>query len=250
MRAGTSLEPTLPPEQLNNPYDNTVHYQSFFFPPTGVLRKGDVYLAFGAGERANPQGPVALFNDGSDANNNHYYVVKDLDPFEVATTAPAAISGAVVENDLANLVDGNTLTCEQIDAKLGYYITARDAEKFITNSVIFFGEVFTASFLPADPSSSDPCESKGSAWLYRFDLECGVGSFDTNPGSANDKRRKEIGGGIPTRPRVSVGDLSSGGGGGGCANKVVVITSDGEIDSDCPGSVSSSGVRLRSWRQR
>ncbi|MDP6981311.1 MAG: PilC/PilY family type IV pilus protein [Myxococcota bacterium] len=249
MRAGTSLEPTLAPEQLGSSYDNTVHYQSLFFPPTGVLRKGDIYLAYGAGERANPQGPASLFNDGDTANNNHYYVVKDLDPFETATTPPGPIADAVVEADLADLADGNTFTCEQIDAKLGYFLTARDAEKFITNSVIFFGEVFTASFLPADPASSDPCQSKGAAYLYRFDLECAVGAFQTNPGGDDDKRRKEIGGGIPTRPRISVGDLD-GGGGGGCANKVVVITSDGEIDSDCPGSISSSGVRLRSWRHR
>ncbi len=250
MRGGTSLEPTLPPEQLGSTYDNTVHYQSFFFPPTGVLRKGTVYLAYGAGERANPQGPVSAFNDGDDSNNNHYYVVKDADPLETGQTAPHAITGAVVETDLADLSSGTTMTCEQIDEKLGYFITGRDAEKFITNSVIFFGEVFTASFLPADPAATDPCLSKGDAYLYRFDLECGVGAFQTEPGSADDKRRKKIGGGIPTRPRVSVGDLDGGGGGGGCVNKIVVITSDGNIDSDCPGSISSSGVRLRSWRQR
>ncbi len=250
MRAGTSLEPTLPPEQLGNPYDNTVHYQSLFFPPTGVLRSGKVVIAFGAGERANPQGPVAHFNDGDASNNNHYYVVKDVDPYETeVATPPHPITEAVVEDDLADLADGNTFTCTEIADELGYFLTARDAEKFITNSVIFFGQVFTASFLPADPTSTDPCISKGAAWLYRFDLECGVGEFPGS-GSDADDRRKEIGGGIPTRPRVSVGDIDGGGGGGGCANKVVVITSDGGIDSDCPGSISSSGVRLRSWRQR
>lgn len=249
-RGGTSLEPTLPPEQLGSTYDNTVHYQSFFFPPTGVLRSGNVYLAFGAGERANPQGPASAFNDGDASNNNHYYVVQDKDPFEKAVSAPHPITDAVVEADLADLSAGTSTTCEQISAKPGYYLTARDAEKFITNSVIFFGEVFTASFLPADPSTTDPCLSKGDAYLYRFDLECAIGAFQDDPGSADDKRRKKIGGGIPTRPRISVGDLDGGGGGGGCANRIVVITSDGEIDSDCPGSVSSSGVRLRSWRQR
>ena len=250
MRAGTSLEPTLAPEQRANPYDNTVHYQSFFFPPTGVLRSGNVVIAFGAGERANPQGPASLFNDGDSSNNNHYYVVKDVDPFETAATPATAIADAVVEADLADLAEGNTFTCTQIGGGLGYFLTGRDAEKFITNSVIFFGEVFTASFLPADPSATDPCLSKGAAYLYRFDLECAVGAFQGNPGTDSDKRRKEIGGGIPTRPRISVGDIHGGGGSGGCANKVVVITSDGEIDSDCPGSIPSSGVRLRAWRQR
>jgi Tfp pilus tip-associated adhesin PilY1 len=251
LRAGTSLEPTLPPEQLGSTYANTTHYQSFFFPPTGVLRSKNLYLAFGAGERANPQGPSSMFNDGDDSNNNHYYVVMDKDAFEAGVNAPSPISGAVVEADLADVSGGSTLTCSQIAQKLGYYLTGRDAEKFISNSIIFFGEVFAVSFLPADPSTSDPCVSKGDAYLYRFNLECAIGSFQSEPGSADDKRRKKIGGGIPTRPRISVGDLDGGGGGGGgCSNKVVVITSDGEIDSDCPGSISSSGVRLRSWRQR
>ncbi len=161
------------------------------------------------------------------------------------------ISDAVAEADLADLVDGDTCTCEQIDQKLGYFLTARDAEKFITNSVVFFGEVFTASFLPADPASSDPCQSKGAAYLYRFDLECAVGSFQTSLGGDDDKRRKEIGGGIPTRPRISVGDLDgSGGGGGGCVNKVVAIAGDGEIDSDCPRRRASGGGDRRERRDR
>jgi type IV pilus assembly protein PilY1 len=250
MRGGTSLEPTLPPEQLGSAYDNTVHYQSFFFPPTGVLRSKTVYLAMGAGERANPQGPASHFNDGDDSNNNHYYVIMDKDPFEVGVNPPQPITDAIVEADLADLNGASSLTCGQVAEKVGYYLTGRDAEKFISNSIIFLGDVFAVSFLPADPASSDPCISKGDAYLYRFNLECAIGAYPENGGDDNDKRRKNIGGGIPTRPRISVGDLNGGGGGGGCANKVVVITSDGEIDSDCPGSISSSGVRLRSWRQR
>ena len=36
-------------------------------------------IALGAGQRANP----TLWDaDGDDANNNHYYVIKDRDPLE------------------------------------------------------------------------------------------------------------------------------------------------------------------------
>ena len=69
-------------------------------------------------------------------------------------------------------------------------------------------------------------------------------------GGTADKRRKAIGDGIPTRPRVSVGDINQGGDTSGCKNKVVVITSDGNISNDCPGTLPGSGISVRSWRER
>jgi hypothetical protein len=79
-----------PPERLVPPqaYDDTIHYQSFFFPPTGVLRNQNLILAFGAGERAEPIGLAARYNDGSTSDNNHYYVVKDADPLERGGATP------------------------------------------------------------------------------------------------------------------------------------------------------------------
>lgn len=251
-RAQTSLSfPSLPLEQAGGLFDPSVHYQSFFFPPTAVLRDGKLILAFGAGERANPQGEDADYADGDDANNNHHYVVKDSDPLERNPTRPHPIGDSVDEGDLENLDAASPLSCsEMLATKQGYYITGRDAEKFVTNSVIFLGEVITTSFIPPDPTAaSSVCEASGEAFLYRFDLDCGVGSFQSNPGSEADKRRVAIGGGIPTRPRVSVGGLQ-GGSGGGCANKVVVITSDGFIMNDCPGPLPTSGIQIRSWRQQ
>jgi hypothetical protein len=115
--------------------------------------------------------------------------------------------------------------------------------------VIFFGEVFTGSFLPADPGA-DLCAATGTSFLYRFGVDCGEGAYPGNPGSGNDHRRKAVGGGLPTRPRVSVGGLNQGGSTGSCDNKVVVITSDGNIENDCPAPLPSSGIDIRSWRER
>ena len=243
-----------PPERESppDPYDDSIHYQSFFFPPTGVLRNQTLILAFGAGERAEAVGIPERYNDGSLDDNNHYYVVKDTDPLERGTVVPDPIDDALGEADLADFDDPTPLDCSVMKStKKGYYITARDAEKFITNSVIFLGTVFTASFIPPDPSGiTDPCSSTGDAYLYAFDLECGIGAFTTNPGGTADKRRKAIGDGIPTRPRVSVGDINQGGDTSGCKNKVVVITSDGNISNDCPGTLPGSGISVRSWRER
>jgi type IV pilus assembly protein PilY1 len=243
-----------PPERLEPPqaYDDTIHYQSFFFPPTGVLRNQTLMLAFGAGERAEPVGLPERYNDGSIDDNNHYYVVKDSDPLARSSVAPDPITDALGEANLADFDDPTPLDCGVMKStKQGYYITARDAEKFITNSVIFLGTLFTASFVPPDPSGiTDPCSSTGDAYLYAFDLECGIGTFTGNGGDPADQRRKAIGDGIPTRPRVSVGDINQGGDTSGCKNKVVVITSDGNISNDCPGTLPGSGISVRSWRER
>jgi hypothetical protein len=57
-----------------------------------------------------------------------------------------------------------------------------------------------------------------------------------------------VGGGVPGDPKVTLGDMT--GGASGCPNKVQVITSDGSIDNDCPGTIDESGISVRSWRQR
>jgi len=233
---------------------SAVHYQSFFYPPTAALRGGTLTLAFGAGERADTHAGStdAVADDYLDTDNNHYYVVKDADPFvqnpiSTLTDAPPPVpAGDLVPIDL---VDSGSNSCVDVANADGFFLTGRDREKFVTNSVIFLGEVITGSFVPADPSTSS-CDSKGQAFLYRFDLHCGAGAYPSNPGTEADKRRKAIGGGLPSRPRVSVGELNSGGGGGGCANKVVLITSEGGVENDCPGPLPSSGIDVRTWRAR
>jgi type IV pilus assembly protein PilY1 len=246
-RGSASTEP--PAEHSGGAWDSSVHYQSFFFPPTGALREGKLVLAFGAGERADPIGTLAEWNDGLLTNNNHYYVVKDSDPLERVGTLPNRLTDAFGEGNLADFDASTPLTCSQMMSTTeGYYVTGRDSEKFVSNSTILFGTVFTGSFLPSDPSATSTCDGKGTSYLYAFDLDCGVGEFTSNP-TAQDDRRMAIGTGIPTRPRVSVGDLNQGDT-GGCTNKVVVVTSDGEIWNDCPGPMPSSGVQVRSWRER
>jgi hypothetical protein len=179
-------------------------------------------------------------------------VVTDADPLEQVGTVPHRFTGRLNEDSLANFAATSPMTCSQMQSTTsGYFITGRDAEKFVSSSTIFLGTVFTGSFFPSDPSSTTACTSKGTSFLYAFDLDCGTGEFQSEPGTAHDKRRKAIGSGLPTRPRVSVGQLNQGGGGGGgCNNKIVVVTSDGEIWNNSPGCIPSSGVGVRSWRER
>jgi len=227
-------------------YDASYTYQSFFFPATGVLRHGKLVIALGAGQRANTQYPDS---DGLDATNNHYYVLTDRDPRERGLSPPDPLTGFLDEDDLATNAQLDSVSCIDLHTNFdGYFLTGRDAEKFITNSVIFTGELFFGSFIPPDPMTTNPCEATGQAFLYILDLDCGVGSFD-NPGSGNEDRRKFVGTGLPTRPRVSVGGLNEENQTPSCNNKVIVITSDGGIESKCK-TLPSKGIDVRSWRTR
>jgi hypothetical protein len=243
-------------EGVNCPDD---HYRSFFFPPTGAMVHGSLWLAFGSGERNNLR-----FGGYPDSvrENNRFYVMKDVDPLE-----KQALGGSPRYTDLASSDDffeaSDSNRCDvPTDPSVGYYINAQDGEKFITNSVIFFGTVFSLSFIPE--ASGDPCKAGGTAFLYGFDLFCGEGVFVENAGLPDEdhKRVYEIGDGVPNRPRVSVGPIKSKDCTGDecdpcvgpdcddpeCENKVVVITSDGTAFSDSPTNKCPSGIRLNSWR--
>ncbi len=238
------------------------HYRSFFFPPTGAMVHGTLWLAVGSGERHNLR--FAGYPD-SDRENNRFYVMKDVDPLEEQDLGPVV---GPRYTDLPSSDDfvlaGDPESCAvPAEPAIGYYVDAEDSEKFITNSVIFFGTVFSLSFIPEE--SGDPCKSGGTAYLYGFDLFCGEGVFVEDAGTPSEEKRRvyEIGDGVPNRPRVSVGPIKSKDCTGEecdpcegpdcdnepeCENKVVVITSDGTAFSDSPTNKCPSGIRLNSWR--
>jgi type IV pilus assembly protein PilY1 len=221
------------------------YYKSFFFPPTGTLHKGKLLLGFGSGERANLQ---ADWIPGVDGDNNRLYVMSDLDPFE----RRASPYDTLDESDLENVTD--SASCFDSVTYRGYYVVARDGEKFVTSSSIFLGDLFAGSFIPTD--NPDPCGSDGEAFLYRIDISCGEGVVD--PSLAEDstpagKRRMKVGSGLPAPPRFSVGPPSTTTpppSPPDCPNRVVVITSDGTVTNDCPKELSGAGVKIKSWLQR
>jgi len=230
------------------------HYKSFYFPPTGALVRGVLWLAFGTGERNQLDFPGYT---GTTQENNRFYVLKDLDPLEktsTQTTSVARYNDFPASDYFIDAADPNK--CERPEApKVGFYIQGADSEKFVTNSVIFFGNVFTLSFIP-DPNPN-PCDAGGTAYLYGFDLFCGAGIFGDPSGASTDKEQKfELGDGLPNRPRVSVGpvkteldpDCTGEDCELGCKNTVVAITSDGSAFSAAPNNDCPSGIHVGSWR--
>ncbi len=133
---------------------------------------------------------------------------------------------------------------------MGFYFEGEDGEKFITDSVIFFGVVLTGSYVPA-PSTADACTATGRAYLYGFNLLCGEGVFPPQNAGDPNQRRIEIGagsGGLPNAPRVSVGPVDDDDDGDDCTDMVVVITSEGSGFEDCLTERPDSGLRVKSWR--
>ena len=226
-----------------------LHYKSFFFPPSAVLKNGKLWLALGTGERANVSAQPDTTN-GGDALNR-FYALTDLDPLLKASPAFPLLTEANLDDHTG--VDDST--CSPLTSR-GYFFKARAAEKFVTVSDVFFYQIFIGAFTPT--ASADPCDTGGSATLYAFKVYCGQGDFPQNSG-ADDKRRLDLGAGLPTAPQITIssggngggaGGGGGGGGGGGCGgNRVIVQTSDGGLGgtgAPCPGG---SAVKLLYWRQ-
>jgi type IV pilus assembly protein PilY1 len=204
------------------------HYQNFYFPPAGAMVGAKLWLAFGAGERRN----LGYEGEASKDENNRYYVVSDLDPFEVAATPLATVTEA-------NLVDA-TASPGGISVpadKRGYYVKAADGEKFVTRTEIFGGYVITASFHPVD--TGDPCTSRGDATAYIFDLLTGEGYYTDADG--NPARGVDIGAGLPTDPKTSIGV-------GGKDNRVYIEKSGADLESLGTTDIPAGG-RLLYWRE-
>ena len=221
------------------------HYRSFFFPPTGALVNGTLWLALGSGERNN-----LPYIGTQAAEKNRYYVFQDKDPFERESTAVTTGSRFTDVSTSTAFVNATSLsgTCNPPPSPaVGFYLEGVQGEKFVTDSTIFFGVVLTSSYQPT--TSSDPCDVGGDSYLYGFKLLCGEGIFPEDPSNPGSPERSiSIGGGLANRPRVSVGPVSDSGGGGGCADMVVVITSEGGAYTDCPGGRPDSGIHTKAWR--
>jgi type IV pilus assembly protein PilY1 len=203
-------------------------FKNLFFSPAAAFSQGKLWLAFGSGERRNlPFEGVT----GDDSENNRFYVIVDPDPYERAATP----FGTFDETDLTDFSGSEAAATF---SNQGFFFTVGDGEKFVTNVEIFAGDVIAASFLPT--SNLDPCVSKGQGTLHVFDLVNGEGHFDD--GAGNPVRGLDIGAGLPTDPKISVGV-------GGANNRVIVEKSGADLETFEEDDVDI-GRGLLYWRER
>jgi type IV pilus assembly protein PilY1 len=205
----------------------TLYFKNFYFPPAATYVGSKLWLAFGSGERRH----LAFTGVADEDENNRFYVMSDLDPYERAGSP----FGTLDETDLTDITgdeDGATFT------NRGYFFEVQDGEKFVTSVEIFAGQVIAASFVPTP--SADPCLSRGDASLYVFGIRDGKGYFED--GSNNPVRAVAIGVGLPTNPRVSVGV-------GGKDNRVFIEKSGTDLWSGGQDDIPAGGEYIY-WRER
>jgi type IV pilus assembly protein PilY1 len=204
------------------------YYKNFFFSPAAAYVKGKLYYAFGSGERRS-----LPFTGDTDITeeNNRFYVIVDTDPYGVPVT-PYNDSPSGSLTDFTGDEDGASFSNQ------GFYFEVGDGEKFVTNTEIFAGHVLAATFEPTP--NADPCISKGQGVLYVFDLVNGEGFFDD--GGGNPTRGLDIGAGLPTDPKISVGV-------GGANNRVVIEKSGADLVSIEEEDIDI-GNGLLYWRER
>jgi type IV pilus assembly protein PilY1 len=208
-------------------YSGTTYYKSFFFPPSGSLYKGQLWLVFGSGERTNLPFPGIANRD----ENNRLYVMTDLDPYEERVVPyPTLLE--------SNLTDFTSNTACQTLSTRGYFLKAGDGEKFVTNTEIFANFVVATSYTPTP--SSDPCEIGGLSRLYVFRIYCGEAHLtDTN---GNPTTHIDLGTGMPTDPRLTVSPEEGG-------NRLIINQQTGGVINLEAPPLDDGGLGQLYWRE-
>jgi type IV pilus assembly protein PilY1 len=207
-------------------------YKSIYFPPAGTRKNGKIWLAFGTGERHDL---LYMSDPNTTEDNNRFYVLEETDLWD-ASVDPLSPPAALGESDLVDLTSTNT--CGDLSGKSGYFVVGEEGEKWVTNVEIFVGYVIVNSYVPQP--STDPCEIGGVAYLWAFRVECGEGLF--TDGSGGPVRNLDIGAGLPTDPRVTVGA------GGDGTNRLIISKQGGDIiNLEAPPGFPGSGMFY--WRE-
>ncbi len=212
----------------------TDYYKSFFFPPAVTIYGGDLWLAVGTGERANPSFGGADPLD--DSENNRFYSFEDPDQFglpDMNTYRGGSGPLEILESDLTDITN---VSGAASFSTMGYYLVSPEGEKFVTEVDIIGFYVFAGAFTPN--GSGDPCDSGGTATLYIFKVNSGEGFFPGNTNAA-DKRRLSLGNGVPTTSRLSLGDDAD----------IYVMTSENEVKKPPAPPLPNAGQGIFYWRE-
>ncbi len=204
------------------------HYRNLFFPPSASFSNGSLMLAFGTGARQD----LRNSGDASYADEDRFYVIRDRFP-----TGANAFNLAVTE---AELDDITTVQYDPDNTNSGYFIVAREGEKFVNDFSTFAGYVQAASYVP---TSTNPCAAaSGESYVYQFEVNGGSGFYGGALVAYDDARRTSVGAGLASAPRVSMSlDPSN--------DKLFIKTSKGEVVILDPPTRSGGNSAMIYWKQ-
>ena len=236
------------------------HYHSIFQSAAAAFNDRVLTLSFASGERANlgykgqtdPNSPTSLV--GLYDDNNRFWVLKDRTPTgsgAFPTSVPIyeqpRLPATVPLSGHGSLSDVTNSTIDPNTTDEGYFFRVRDGEKFITNHLIFAGNVATVSYTPdsgiAPPPGSCALGGTTSEWAWTLD---DAGAALDDPINVNQLvRSRTIGNGAPTDPRISVSKDST----GRIIVRITAQTSTGQVTNPDGGGLSLDPVDMIYWRQ-
>jgi hypothetical protein len=145
------------------------------------------------------------------------------------------------------LTDVTNYSSDPNTADEGYFFRVKDGEKFMTNHLVFDGNVVTVSYTPSSLLSLPPgtCALGGTTSEWAWELDDASASLD-DPINVNQfVRTRTLGNGAATDPRISVSKDPTG--------KIIVRitsqTSMGEVTNPDGGGLSLDPVDMIYWRQ-
>ena len=206
--------------------DGVFHYRSMYATPAAAYTRGVLVLAIGTGERNQ----LTYEGDATKDDNNRFYVIPDATP--VGATYPLT---AKTESDLTNVTALAKLTAM---GATGFYFIAEEHEKFVTDAAIFAGHVLVTSYIP--DLLVDGC-GPGKTFFYAFRIDNALGKFTTATSTVLESRRKHVGAGVASAPRVKVSRDPDN-------DSVYVTTSEGQVLSLDPPPRNAESAYIY-WKQ-
>jgi type IV pilus assembly protein PilY1 len=239
---------------------SVLHYHSIFQSAAAAYNNRVLTLSFASGERANlgyrgqsdpndPNSLVGLYDD-----NNRFWVLKDRTPTG-AGAFPATLPiyeqplppATVPATGHGSLTDATAATSDPNTTDEGYFFRVKDGEKFMTNHLIFGGNVATVSYTPDSLNSIPPgtCALGGKTFEWAWKLDDATAALDDPAVVGQVVRSRVIGNGAATDPRISVSKDQN----GRIVVRITAQTSMGEVTNPDGGGLSLDPVDMIYWRQ-
>jgi len=219
----------------------TGSFRKFLFAPSALAALGQVYLAFGSGDRERPL--ITDYPYTTPVQNRFYMFV---DKFTTTGTVVNLDGGTM--SDFTSTTDCSTLVDSSKD---GWFmgLTAGRGEQVVTSSVIFGGTIFFSTNRPIASTPGTCSANLGEARGYAVNLLTASGVIGSGATCGGSRSGVFTGGGIPPSPVVGTVPVRQADG----TNKTISVLIGGidlSTGGGSPISAQKPNVPIRPIRKR